>query len=310
MERFEKYKKRYLKRKEKIIIKNFYSKEINNGKSYKAVNFDKIAFVLLLFLSIFILFANITHTIILPIYISLLLVYFITKWLISLRNKRLNMKISKVNDELKNNRIIREISQFNREEFINYVKEILEKYYKSEFIYGEGGIDLIGNIKDKKYAVKCIKSSQEDKIIRKKVLDFYNYINYLDYDEGIIVTNSFFQDGIKEETSLILFDIEGIKEILKSIDEYPSDDEIQSFIIYKYNDRRKIISNQIKVIDIKKIVKLYGVAIILYAISYFVRYSLYYRIVAILSFAVATVLGGIKITEYIVLRERIPLHKD
>jgi hypothetical protein len=310
LERFEKYKKRYLKRKEKIIIKNYYSKEINNGKSYKAVNFDKIAFVLLLFLSIFILFANITHTIILPIYISLLLVYFITKWLISLRNKRLNMKISKVNDELKNNRIIREISQFNREEFINYVKEILEKYYKSEFIYGEDGIDLIGNIKDKKYAVKCIKSSQEDKIIRKKVLDFYNYINYLDYDEGIIVTNSFFQDGIKEETSLILFDIEGIKEILKGIDEYPSDDEIQSFIIYKYNDRRKIISNQIKIIDIKKIVKLYGVAIILYTISYFVRYSLYYRIVAILSFAVATILGGIKITEYIILRERIPLHKD
>lgn len=311
MERYQRFKEGYLKRKEDTIIKNYYSKEINKGKSYKAVNIDKMAFVLFLFIGFVIIFANITHTLILPIYISLTLVYFITKGIITLRNKRQNMRIQKVNDELKSNRIMREISQFNREEFINYCKELLEKYYQSEFVYGEDGIDLIGNVKDKKYAVKCIKSSQEDKIIRKKVLDFHDYINYLNYDEGIIITNSFFQENsIKDETSLILFDFMGIKEILKSNKEYPSDEEIRNFIIHKYNDRRKDIANQIKLIDIKKILKLYGIFFIFLIISYFVRYSLYYRIMATIAFIIATVLGGLKITEYITVKARIPLHKE
>ena len=307
--RLKKIKDKYAITKEKSIINNFYSKEINKGKSYKAAYFDKIAIVMVLFITIFTILLLLTNNILLSIFISLISVYYITKGLVLIRDKKQNERKEKVNEELKSNRIIREISQQNKEEFINYIKGILEKYYLSEFVYGEEGVDLIGTINNKKYGVKCIKSSMEDKILRKKVKEYNNYINYLDYDEGIIVTNSYFQDGVKDDTSMILFDFKGIKEILKSIDEFPSDDEINNYIKHKYDDRRNDLRNQLKVVNIKKIIKLYGIFIIFYSISFFVRYPLYYKIMAIFVFVIATVLGGLKITKYIKLISRIPLQK-
>lgn len=299
----------YQERKDKGIIKNYYSKEINKGMSYKAVYFDKIAVILILFFSSVYLFSSITNTLILPIYISLALVFLITRALVNLRTKKQNLKINKVNEELKSRRLMRELSQLNREEFVIYIKGILERYYQSEFTYGEEGIDLIGNIKNKSYAVKCIKSSQEDKIIRSRIEDFHDFINYLDYDEGIIVTNSYFQDGATFDTSLILFDFSGIKEIVKSIDEYPTDEEIKEYIKNRYNDRQKSLEREFKNISVRKIIRLYSVFIILYLVSYFVEYPFYYRIMAIIAFIIATVLGGIIITERVKDRAKIPLHK-
>lgn len=308
-ERIKKIKDKYLVTKEKTIINNFYSKEINKGKSYKAAYYDKIAIVLLLFIAFVSILFLLSDNLLLSVFISLISIYFITKGLIVIRDKKHNEKVQKVNEELKSNRIIREISLQNKEEFINYIKSILEKYYQSEFVYGEDGIDLIGIINNKKYGVKCIKSSMEDKIFEKKVSEFNNYINYLDYDEGIIVTNSYFQDGVKDASSLILFDFEGIKELLKSVNEFPIDDEINNYIIHKYNDRRNDIRNQIKVVDVKKIIKLYGIFIIFYSISFFVRFSIYYKIMAIVAFIIATILGGMKLTKYIKTKGRIPLQK-
>ncbi|WFA09615.1 restriction endonuclease [Tissierella sp. Yu-01] len=309
MERFENLKERYQKYKNDSIVKNYYSKEIYKGKTYKAVNFDKIAIVILMFIILTTLFASFTNSIILPIYISLLLVFIITRGLISIRDKRIDSKIQNINEELKSSRVMRELSQMNREEFINYSKELLEKYYLNEFVLGEDGIDLIGNIRNKTYAVKCIKSTLEDKIIRKKVDEFHNYINYLGYDEGIIITNSYFQDEIKENTSLILFDFTGLKDILKSIKEYPTDEEIRNYIKYRHDDKKKNFQEQFKTFNLRKISKLYGISVILYIISYFVSYTLYYRIVAVLTFIVATIIGCIKITEYIRLTNKTYLHK-
>lgn len=307
--RYQKIKERYQFVKEKSIINNYYSKEINKGKSYKAVYFDKIAIVLLVFMISTAAFSSLTNTIILPVFLSLIIVYFITKYFVVLRNKKQNKSKQKVNDDLKSKRIQRELSQLNREEFINYIKGILEKYYQSEFTFGEDGIDLIGNVQNKSYAVKCIKSNLEDKIIRKKVLDFHSYINYLNFDEGIIVTNSYFQEGVKDDTSLILIDFLGIKEILININEYPSDEEIANYIKHRYYDKSKVMKSQIMIISIKKIIKLYGIFIVFYVISFFVKYSLYYKIMALLSFVIATILGGMKITEYVKLKSNIPLQK-
>lgn len=307
--RYQKIKERYQFVKEKSIINNYYSKEINKGKSYKAVYFDKIAIVLLVFMISTAVFSSLTNTIVLPVFLSLIIVYFITKYFVVLRNKKQNKSKQKVNDDLKSKRIQRELSQLNREEFINYIKGILEKYYQSEFTFGEDGIDLIGNVQNKSYAVKCIKSNLEDKIIRKKVLDFHSYINYLNFDEGIIVTNSYFQEGVKDDTSLILIDFLGIKEILININEYPSDEEIANYIKHRYYDKSKVMKSQIMIISIKKIIKLYGIFIVFYVISFFVKYSLYYKIMALLSFVIATILGGMKITEYVKLKSNIPLQK-
>lgn len=306
---YQNLKNSFLRKRQDSIIKDYYSKEIYKGKSYKAVYFDKIAFVLFVFLFLSFLLWKIINAVLLSIFISLILVFFITKKLISFRDTKQKKEIDKVKEDLKSKRILRELSQLNREEFVDYIKAILEKYYQSEFIYGEDGIDLIGKIQSRTYAVKCIKSTMEDKIIRKKVIDFNNYIDYLDYDEGIIATNSYFQNEIKENTSLILFDFTAIKEILINIDEYPKDEEINNYIRHRYKDKKQNIRDQMRTINIKKIIKLYGVFIIFYTISFFMNYSNYYKVMAILSFALATVLGGIKITEHVKLKGKNSLHE-
>lgn len=306
---YQNLKNSYLRKRQDSIIKDYYSKEIYKGKSYKAVYFDKIAFVLFVFLFLSFLLWKIINAVLLSMFISLILVFFITKKLISFRDTKQKKEIDKIKEDLKSKRILRELSQLNREEFVDYIKAILEKYYQSEFIYGEDGIDLMGKIQNKTYAVKCIKSTMEDKIIRKKVIDFNNYIDYLDYDEGIIATNSYFQNEIKEYTSLILFDFTAIKEILISIDEYPNDEEINNYIRHRYKDKKQSIRDQMRTINIKKIIKLYGVFIIFYSISFFMNYSNYYKLMAVLSFAFATVLGGIKITEHVKLKGKNSLHE-
>lgn len=305
----EKIKERYLEAKEKSIIRDFYSREIYKGKTYRAANLDKIASIIFAFLFFVMVTLLLIESIALSLIISLILVFLISKVFINIRDHRIDKKIRDINEDLKSKRIIRELSQMNREEFINYSKELLEKYYLSEFIYGEDGIDLIGKINNKSYGVKCIKSSISDRIIRKKVEEFHNYVNYLEYDEGIIITNSYFQDETREETSLILFDFEDIKGILKKIDEYPSDEIINNYIKYRHDDNKKNYQNQIKAFSLKKITRLYFCSIMVYLISYFAKYTLYYRVVAVIIFCIATIIGGMNISEYIKHTSKTPLHK-
>lgn len=310
MERkLEYYKEKYKNYRENSIVRNFYAKEANKGKSYRANILDSFFIVFFLFLILAILLANTTDSLILSVYISLITVYFITKFVYKIRARKEFEKRLKINDELKTKRVLREITQLNSREFIYYVKSILEKYYQVEFKRESDGVDLSATINEKKYAVKVIKSSMDDRIIKKKVDDFFDYIRYLDFDEGIIVTNSYFAIDSKDKTSLVLIDFLGIKEILKSIDEFPSDEEIKNYIIHRFDDRKKEIEKQIKLITFKKIVKLYGVFLVFYLISFFVRFTFYYRVVAVIAFTIATILGAIKITENLKEKHRISLLK-
>ncbi|TJX13321.1 hypothetical protein E9840_09785 [Tissierella creatinini] len=299
----------YQANRDEIIVKNYYSKEINKGMSYRAVNIDKVFFVIILFLASLAFFANITKTLILPIYLSLALVYFTTRALVKFRIKKRNAKIHKVKEDLKSRKLMREISQMNREEFIVYVKGILERYYQSEFFYGKDDIDLETTINGRRYAVKCVKSSQEDKVIKKKVNDFYNYINYLGYQEGIMISSSNFQDGSADENSLILLDFIKLKEILKEIDEYPTDEVIDGFIIDRYKHRKDNMKNRLKSISTWKIVRLYIMFIVFYLISFFTSLSMYYKVIGIICFVTATIMGALKITDHIKTKGKGALHK-
>lgn len=294
----KKLRGKYSDSKQKSIIRNFYSTEVNKGKTYRAAYLDNILFILLLFFILVTILVINSKGILLPIYISLITIFFITKGINAINQKKNKKKIMAINEDLKSRRVIRELTQLNKEEFIGYIKELLDKFYSTEFIYGEDGVDLIGYVNRKKYGVKCIKSSLEDRILSKKVDEFNSLINNLDYDEGILVTNSYFQDGIKDNTSLILIDFLGIKEILKKVDKFPSDEEINNYIIHRYDDRKNTIRNQIKIITFGKIFKLYGVFVVFYFISFFVKYGLYYKIMGVIAFILATILGGIKFTEY------------
>lgn len=292
-----------------VIVKNYYSKEINKGMSYKAVSIDKVAFVIILFISSVIFFSSITKTLILPMYLSLALVYSTSRIISKFRQKKRDEKIEKVREDLKSRKLMREVSQMNSDEFVTYIKGVLERYYQSEFFYGKDDIDLEALINQKKYAIKCIKTSQEDKVIKKRVNDFYSYINYLNYQEGIIVSSSYFQDGSADNNSLILYDFNGLKEILKSINEYPRDEEINQFIIDRYKQNRDKIGNQLKSVNNWKIFRLYLMFVIFYIISFFTSLSIYYRVIGLICFIIATIMGSLKITSLIRVKGNNALHK-
>lgn len=297
--KLERLKDKYKKNRRKSAIYNYYSKEINNGRSSKATIFDSVFLrIVIYFVILFLLSSFIDNFIILILFTSILM-FFVNRFLKKFKRKKNTEKIKLVKEDLKSKRIRRELSQLNREEFIDFSKNSLEKHYNTELSYGEDGVDLYGTINKKEYAIKCVKSTMEDKILIKKTRDYYDHINNLGFDEGIMVTNGAFQKDEEDSTSLLFIDFLGIKKILNEIDEYPKDEEMDEYILQRYENRKSRLRNDFKSITMAKILRLYFTFIMFYILSYFVTYSLYYRFAGIVVFVIATVLAGIKLTEYV-----------
>lgn len=301
--KLEKIKEKYKENRKKSAIHNFYSKEINNGKSAKAFLFDTISFRIFLFIVIFFTYSLLINKFLLLLFLSIGTMYFINKYTKQLITKKNSKKIGLVKEDLKSKRLRRELSQLNREEFISYSKEMLENHYDTELFYGEDMIDLTGMINGKEYAIKCVKSTMEDKILLKKIKEYYDYFDSLGFKEGIMVTNGGFQKDEENTLPILLIDFMGIKKILKDIDEYPKDEEMDEYILQRYENSKNRARSDLKDITISKIIKLYAIFMMFYILSYFVSYSMYYRIAGIIVFIIATVLAGIKLTEYLKLQD-------
>lgn len=301
--KLEKFKDKYKERRRKSAIYNFYSKEINKGKSAKAFMFDSISFRIILFIVILMVLSTIISNFFILLLLSIGIMYFINKFLKGIIARKNSKKIGLVKEDLKSKRLRRELTQLNREEFINYTKEILEKQYDTELSYGEDGIDLIGTINGKEYAIKCVKSTMEDKVLLKKIREFYDYIGDIGFEEGIMVTNGGFQKDEENSLPILLIDFLGIKKILQNIDEYPKDEEMDEYILQRHENNKTKARNDFKDITLGKILKLYFVFMIFYLLSYFVSYSVYYKIAGVMVFVIATVLAGIKLTEYFKLQD-------
>lgn len=301
--KLEKYKDRYKERRRQSAIYNFYSKEINNGKSAKAFLFDTISFRILLFIVVFVVLSTMVNNFLILLLLSIGIMYFINKFLKGIITRKNAKKIEVVKEDLKSKRLRRELSQLNREEFIHYAKEILEKYYDTSLSYGEDGIDLVGTVNDKEYAIKCVKSTMEDKVLLKKIKEYNDYFDSLGFEEGIMITNGAFQKDEENTVSILFIDFLGIKKILKDIDAYPKDEEMDEYILQRYENSKTKARNDFKNVTIGKILKLYFVFIMFYILSYFVSYSTYYKIAGIMVFILATILAGIKFTEFLKLQD-------
>lgn len=76
------------------------------------------------------------------------------------------------------------------------------------------------------------------------------------------------------------------------------DEDIEDYIVNRYYEKKSELKSSINLLSKDKIFKLYFLFIVFYLISYFVAYSTYYKIIAIISFATATFIGSYNITEY------------
>lgn len=77
------------------------------------------------------------------------------------------------------------------------------------------------------------------------------------------------------------------------------DEDIEDYIIARYYEKKSELRSSFNFLSKDKIFKLYLLFIVFYITAYFSSYPIYYKIMAVISFSVATFIGSYNLTEYI-----------
>lgn len=293
-----------LKNNRKKILKNFYSKQMRKGKTFRANFIDKLFFYGLLFLAITFLLISNSDDFLLSLYMSSLFIFFFFKAFSKLNSKRQEKKIKDINEELKRGKILKEYDNFSNEDFVNNIKNILEEYLKVDIDDANPPMDLKFCLEGDLYGVKCLHSTNEYRVASREIGIFLRELKEKGIEKAIFITNSYFIDKERYKDRIRLYDFDDIVDILKKIDKYPTDLDIENYIVDRFLDRRSTIKKEIKRLNNKKIIQLYIIAVIFYLMSYFVRYQVYYKGVAIAAFIFATILGALSLSEYIYIEDK------
>lgn len=292
------------------ILKNYYSKELRRGMTYRASRMDKILLYGIMLLGLTTILTIRSNRFLISIFISSMAIYFIVFINSNISKKTKSKRIREINEGLKKQKLVREFSSLNKEGFTNYIKLLLEEYYKVEVDKADLPLDLKFTKEEDVFGVRCVKVSMEDKISTREVELFSRDLNNLKLDDGILVTNTYFTDGLQDDSKIVLLDFDNIVEILKEIDKYPSDKDMEDYIVDVFTDKRNGVKSQVKDFNKKKIIQLYGLCAVFYFLSFFISFPLYYKIMAVVSFVIATLVSGYKITEYIRLRDGINIDQN
>lgn len=268
-------------------IKNYYLKKMKGGKGYNAVVLDSVLIEFIFSIVLLIYLFIQTNNIVFSIIISISMFIFILYISYFFKMQKFTKKIFDINNDLSKKKIMKEINTFTNYEFILYVKKTLEKYYNVSFIEYENDIDLIGQIHDKIYAVKCIRIAQDERVTTRDIKSLRYHMSMMGVEEGICITSSYFVEGLKEEYKNIKFiDFKKLLSILKEVDMYPSKDEIEEIIISKYEeDKNKFMNVKTHIFSSEKVFRYLFLSMTLYILSKTTSFGLYYRIMAIFSLA-------------------------
>ena len=87
------------------------------------------------------------------------------------------------------------------------------------------------------------------------------------------------------------------------------DEDIEDYIIARYYEKKSELRSSFNFLSKDKIFKLYLLFIVFYITAYFSSYPIYYKIMAVVSFSVATFIGSYNLTEYIRKKENKDLLK-
>ena len=102
---------------------------------------------------------------------------------------------------------------------------------------------------------------------------------------------------------------EALKKRLKEEKIDLPNDNIEEYIVNKHLEERSKIKGSFKFSSKNKIMKLYFLCILFLLISYFSSYPKYYKIMSIICFIIATIIGSYNFTEYIRLKDKKTLIK-
>lgn len=292
------------------ILKNYYSKELRKGKTYRASFLDKILFYSFIFLTLSFVLLVKSNRFLLSIFFAAIFSYFVIIINSKIAKKTKEKRINEINENLKKKKLIREFSSLNKDGFINYVNVLLKDYYNVDIENTEPPLDL-KFIKDGDiFGIKCIKASMEDRIGMRELEILDRELKNLRLNNGILITNTSFIEGLRDETNIILLDFNDIVDILKELDKYPSDEDMEMYIIDRFIDKRNSIKSQVKDFNKKKIIQLYGLCAVFYILSYFIAFPRYYKIMSVITFILATFVCGYRFTEYIRLKDSLNIDKN
>ena len=257
----------------------------------KASIFDWIFTTMILVLFFLITIFNTTKNIIWSIVITGVLIFFYLLGLINIKNRSRNKSINKINEEIWEEEIIKRIEKYSDYDYLLYMKELLEEYYNCKLIEYDNNIDFIGEINKEVYGIKCIKSSVKSQTSLKDLEYYIRSMKKNNIEEGIIVSNSYFNEEVRENTNYLLIDFDQIKNILIKIGEFPTKDKLEEKIIIKYEDEKDSLKEKLSIYKKDKIYKFILLGIALYFISPLVSYTLYYKIMGIILISIGITIG-------------------
>lgn len=284
--------------KRRLILNGYYTCQIKDGKSLGAAFIDWFFISLIIVLFFYITIFNSTQNISVTLILTFVLLFIYLFLLIYIKGKVREKSIFKIDEKIKDEQIRKRIEKWNYEDFSLFIKGMLEKYYETSFFHGDSNIDFIGKINDEVYGVKCIKGSWDDKIHLKDIEGFIGEMKNRNIHEGIIVTNSNFDQDIKEHIDYMMMDFEYIKHVLKEIGEFPTKEDVEDLIISEHETRKKDLKEGFSINRRDKIYKFLLLSLVLYITSSYVTYSLYYRVMAFISFTLGTFIGIYNLAKY------------
>lgn len=307
MEGLSIFKDYFNKVRRNIILHSYYTKKIKDGKSMRASFLDWIFFTMLVILFFLITIFNSTKHVVWSIILTVVLVMIYLFVLINWKNRTRTKKIGIINEHIGEEEILKGIDRHGNDDFLLYTKDLLEKYYKTIFFEYDNHIDFIGEINEEIYGVKCIKSSLENKVTLKDMEHYIRETRKKNIDEGIIVTNSYFTEEVKEQTNYLLIDFDQIKNILKETSQFPIKEEIEDIIITKYKGEKGTWKGKLNLQMKDKIYKFILLGIGLYIVSFFVSYPLYYKIIAFILITIGIIIGIYNIVLYLKKKKEIEI---
>lgn len=271
-------------------IKRYYSIKTNNGRGYLASIADKIILRIIMFVSLFIYLYIKTKMIIVAMIIPITVTIIYSIFAHKINSKKLNENIKMINKELIIKKIYTNLMNKSTDSYIDYIKEIMLYYGIKDMIKTiRRDLDIIGLSGKEKIGIKCYQYSEDHKVDRNDIKNFFIEIRDKNINKGIIITTSSFSEQAQEffkniETIDIKFlVIEDIIDIIRETSLYPKNKDIEKMILKELDDNRLKVKNESMKIVSKSNTKsciVAGIVIILF--SKFAIFKLYYKIFGII----------------------------
>lgn len=275
---------------DKLRIKRYYTVRINNGMGYLGSIIDKVMFRLFvsIVLLIYLYMKSNNHILSLLITIIVIMTYSIIAYKVN--KKKLSQDIRNINKELIVEKVYSKLISKSTDDYVDYIKDILHNYdVKDMKNIIRKDLDLTGTVNNEKVGIKCYQYSEDHKVDKNDMKNFFIEIRDKDIKTGIIITTSSFLEDAKsffdnmEKIEVEFITIKDIIEKIKDTDLYPRKKDIEQMILKELDDNRLKVKNEGKKIISKDNTKsciITGLVIILF--SKITKYTLYYKVFGIL----------------------------